>query len=306
MREYGQIQCSYWTDPDIQGLPDVAKLLGAYLMTGPHSNGLGCYRLPNGYIQADLGWSSDTVSEGFQALSEIGFAHRCENTDFVVIPKFLRWNPVPNESAAKARIKEFEQVPARKFSYYSLLAQSLMKHGKHWPEWFKEHLAASSDTVSDTVSEDIHETVSECLPTTRPEQEQDQTRTEEPPDGGSSTRVASLTGPPPCPQKEIIELYHEILPELPQVRYEMWKGSQHEQNLRARWREDPKRQDLGYWRRFFQRIHEACPFLLGQGEPNPKSGKVFQASLRWIVKRDNFAKILEGHYTEKPKQGQAT
>lgn len=136
MREYGQIQCSFWTDPDIQSLSDQAKALACYLLTGPHSNGLGCYRLPDGYIVADFGWSSETVSKAFGELFAIGFAKRCERTQFVLLPKFLKWNPISNGNVATARIKEFETVP-KKSDVFADLCSSLKRYGKHFPEGFE-------------------------------------------------------------------------------------------------------------------------------------------------------------------------
>lgn len=136
MREYGQIQCSFWSDTDIQALSDQAKLLAAYLLTGPHSNGIGCYRLPDGYVQADFGWTSETVSKGFAELFQIGFCKRCERTDFVLIPKFLKWNPVANANVAKARQKEYESV-SKKSSIYNELSASLLRFGNHWANPFE-------------------------------------------------------------------------------------------------------------------------------------------------------------------------
>lgn len=143
MREYGQIQCSFWTDPDIQRLSDGAARLAAYLLTGPHSNGIGCYRLPDGYVIADFGWALETVSERFAELFEIGFCKRCERTDYVFMPKFLRWNQIANGNVASAREKEFCVVP-QKFSFYQELAEVLIKYGRH----FKEPFANRLETVS--------------------------------------------------------------------------------------------------------------------------------------------------------------
>lgn len=152
MREYGQVQCSFWTDPDVQGLSDSSTLLAVYLLTGPHSNGIGCYRLPDGYIQADLGWSPETINESFSELLEAGFAYRCQDTGFVVIPKFLRWNRIANGNVATARQREFESIP-KKFRYYSLAVQSLMEYGAHWSEDFITLLQTVRGTVTETDNE---------------------------------------------------------------------------------------------------------------------------------------------------------
>lgn len=111
MRDYGQVQCHFWQSTEVQGFSDVGKLLALYLLTGPHSNGIGCYRLPDGYIMADLGWSSETVSKGFRELIQTGFVYRCEQTQLVLIPKFLRWNQIANPKIAAARLKELNQIP---------------------------------------------------------------------------------------------------------------------------------------------------------------------------------------------------
>lgn len=175
MREYGQIQCSFWTDPDMQGLSDAAARLACYLLTGPHSNGLGCYRLPDGYIQADFGWTSQTVSKAFQELFETGFCKRCQSTQFVLIPKFLRWNPIANANVAKAREKEFEAVP-RKASIYGRLAASMLDYAGHLSEPFRNRL----------------ETLSKQDPT-RPDPEPDPDRTREKEPSGSSPDVEKTT-----------------------------------------------------------------------------------------------------------------
>lgn len=140
MREYGQIQCAFWNSADAMSLSDQGKLFATYLMTGPHSNGLGCYRLPDGYVMGDLGWSSETVSERFTELLGIRFAYRCQSTQFLLIPAYLRWNPVPNPNSAKARVKEFDAVPTNS-SIYQQLCESLERFGNHWPNGFANRLA---------------------------------------------------------------------------------------------------------------------------------------------------------------------
>lgn len=136
MRNYGVIQSTYWTHPDIKPLRDGAKLLGAYLLTGPHTNALGCFHAPIGYVATDLGWSTETVSKGFRELFENGFCNRCERTEYVLIHNFLRWNPISNANVAKARVDEFNAIP-RGFSYFNELAASLREYGSFWPNSFE-------------------------------------------------------------------------------------------------------------------------------------------------------------------------
>lgn len=100
------------------------------------------------------------------------------------------------------------------------------------------------------------------------------------------------TGPPPCPQADILALYHEILPEL--RRHKVWTGKR-ESQLRARWREDSKRQSLDYWRRFFGYVRKS-EFLMGLAEPMTPGGTPFSADLEFLTKADKFANVIEGKY----------
>jgi len=94
-----------------------------------------------------------------------------------------------------------------------------------------------------------------------------------------------------CPHQDIIELYHTILPELPQVR--TWPES-NQKILRTRWKEEPERQVLTWWDAYFRYIHESA-FLTGRETD-------FTADLEWVVRPKNMTKILNGRY-HKQKHG---
>lgn len=66
--------------------------------------------------------------------------------------------------------------------------------------------------------------------------------------------------------------------------------------LRTRWREDPKRQSLDWWRRFFGYVRR-CPFLMGQS--NSAGRDPFLADLEWLIRPKNFRKVVEGKYEAK-------
>lgn len=91
---------------------------------------------------------------------------------------------------------------------------------------------------------------------------------------------------PLCPQQKIIELYHRLLPELPEIKD--WNRTL-EGYLRARWREKPERQALDWWADLFSSYIRASDFLMGRVNN-------FQADLGWLVRPNNFTKILNGRY----------
>ena len=95
---------------------------------------------------------------------------------------------------------------------------------------------------------------------------------------------------PDCPHQKIIDLYHRILPSL--NRIQIWNETS-KRNLKTRWREDPERQSLDFWRNLFNYISES-DFLMGRKTD-------WQGDLMWIVLPGNFAKIINGRYNNNKK-----
>jgi hypothetical protein len=119
--------------------------------------------------------------------------------------------------------------------------------------------------------------LADCKQNARPEAEAETEK---------NTYVASKAADQ-CPHQKIIDLYHEVLPMCPRVRD--WTPARATQ-LRARWNEDQKRQNLDYWRTFFEYV-AGCDFLVGKSGKEP-----FFADLEWCIKSKNFTKIREGKY----------
>jgi len=99
-----------------------------------------------------------------------------------------------------------------------------------------------------------------------------------------------------CPQKEIIALYHEICPDLPPVL--SWNRTM-TNNLRTRWREDPVRQNLGWWEKFLKVSINESDFLCGRVEP-------WNTTLDWIVIKKNWDKIINGRYRNRKRSPEET
>ena len=87
---------------------------------------------------------------------------------------------------------------------------------------------------------------------------------------------------------QIIECYHEILPELPMVgtidgKWD-WKGVR-QQSLNARIKESKARLDIEWWRGFFEHVRKS-DFLMGRK-------KEWRANLGWLLLPTNFEKVKE-------------
>ncbi|WP_193147699.1 hypothetical protein [Citrobacter freundii] len=111
MRDYGKVHTSFWISDGMRRVSDDARLLALYLLTGQHTNMIGCFRLPDGYVSEDLAWTFERVSKGFDELSKNGFATRDPVSKWVLIRNFMSWNPVENPNQGIAAMRLFSQVP---------------------------------------------------------------------------------------------------------------------------------------------------------------------------------------------------
>lgn len=111
MRDYGKVHTSFWSSDDMRHLSDDAKMLALYLLTGQHTNMIGCFRLPDGYITEDVNWPFERVSKGLDELSKEGFITRNSRTKWVFITNFMRWNTIDNVNQAVSALKLFEKIP---------------------------------------------------------------------------------------------------------------------------------------------------------------------------------------------------
>ena len=101
----------------------------------------------------------------------------------------------------------------------------------------------------------------------------------------------------PCPYEKIVDLYHEALPQLSEVKI---LNPKRKSQIKARWQQkigrDGQRRcdEMAFWEKFFAYV-STCPFLIGQSTPS--AGRpVFFADLEWLTNATNFAKVVEGKY----------
>jgi hypothetical protein len=178
MREYGSVQTQFWSDLVLQGLSTHAKLLAVYLLTGPHTNMLGCFRLPAGYVSEDLKWNGEIVSEVFAELARVGFLIRDAESGWIFIYHFLEWNPIENPNQGKSLSKLCNQVPQQS-RVFKPLVESLLTQTKYLDEGFRNRL----------------ETLCQAFRNQEQEQEQDQKQDQDQ-DQGKNQKQDVVDGKP--------------------------------------------------------------------------------------------------------------
>lgn len=93
-----------------------------------------------------------------------------------------------------------------------------------------------------------------------------------------------------CPHAEILKLWSKHMPMARQPA--AWTPAR-QTLLRTRWREQPERQTLEWWARFFGYVAQS-DFLTGRAHTLGR--KPFEVSLDWLLKAEHFLKTIEGGY----------
>jgi len=95
-----------------------------------------------------------------------------------------------------------------------------------------------------------------------------------------------------CPHQEIIKIYNTVTSKkLSPVKPKLWNGAR-AKALATRWKEDDERQSLDWWQEFFERVMRSS-FLTGE------NNRGWMADMGWLLKYENFVKVLEGKYDTK-------
>jgi len=155
---YVKLATKFWTDEKIINLPHNVKLLNLYVLTSPHSNMAGYYRLPKAYIQADLQISKEELDKAFSKLLEEGLIKYCEKSSIVLVPNYYKYNPIQNKNQAKGAIKRTKELPKNSLvdDYKKAIELHADKYKnvlfKGLPEAFDKRLG-NTETVTETVTE---------------------------------------------------------------------------------------------------------------------------------------------------------
>lgn len=158
----------------------------------------------------------------------------------------------------------------------SFIAKGFINEANEIANWDKRQFI--SDSSAERVARHREKKKQECNVTVTP------------PDTDTDTDNKDIVGNDVAnvPHQEIINLYHKHLPMLTAVR--SWTDKR-ARLLKARWREDKKRQSLEFWEKLFIYIAQS-DFLTGKASD-------WQADLEWIINPSNLVKIIEGKYENK-------
>jgi hypothetical protein len=161
----------------------------------------------------------------------------------------------------------------------SFIAKGFINDANEIANWDKRQFI--SDSSSERVARHREKKKQECNVTVTPPDTDTDTDTDNKSNVGN--KVSN------CPYQEIVDSFNSALPELPAVRLITEKRKK---AMQVRWKENERRQSVEWWQKFFLHVAKS-DFLTGRN--GAWSGCCFD----WILKQENFVKILEGNYDGK-------
>ncbi|MGB8364922.1 MAG: hypothetical protein ACLQUZ_15655 [Rhizomicrobium sp.] len=94
MRSFTMVSPMIWLSARFRKLPDDAKLLFLYLLSCPHQNSAGVFRLTAGYACDDLTpWDSEKFQRSKNALVKAGMVQVDDATEEILIELWFKHSP---------------------------------------------------------------------------------------------------------------------------------------------------------------------------------------------------------------------
>lgn len=268
------VDTAFWTDGKVDEFSPEDKYFMLYLLTNPFSTQLGIYEISIKQVAFQMGYSMDAVKvliERFENKYHVIFYSN--ETNEIAIKNFLRHSIIKGGAPVRdCLIKEMRKVKNKE------LISKVFAHIK------------GLDTLNETVKNIIAE-YEEKNDTIKYSNEKDNENENDVSYHDSSTyrqRIVDDTPAPPPKKvdcKEIVDLFNSICVSFPSVRS---LSDARRKAIKARL----NTYSLEQFKAMFETA-EASSFLKGQNNRN------WRANFDWLIKDSNFAKVLDGNYSDK-------
>jgi hypothetical protein len=114
MADYQKVEHVYWrVSPRVWDEPwgEDTRTLWLYLLTNRHRIAEGLYRLPLGYVEADLQWSPQRLTQPLAELLSDGCVKYDESAQVVLIVGALEYQAPANPNSVTAAIRKIAELP---------------------------------------------------------------------------------------------------------------------------------------------------------------------------------------------------
>lgn len=137
MRTFGRVETAIWQSRKFRSCSERARLLYLYVVACPHGNAVGCFLLPRGYMEADMGWASETLSPTLSELLSKGLVERCPHSELTRIVGWWGHNKIENPNVATAAIKSINALPFNSQVFHNFVSD-LKQYHERYPKLFTE------------------------------------------------------------------------------------------------------------------------------------------------------------------------
>lgn len=323
---FRKIECAMWVDQRFSRLspmPPSGQGLWIFLLTNPDTGMIpGLYRAGRAGLAEALDWPIEAFDQAFAELEREGMARADWRARLVWLPKALDHNPPPNPNVVTRWAREFELLPecALRFEALEALAAHMDTRTPGFVEAFDKAFGAilrRGFEAAETSARNRYTNGSgngsangsgnhfgNHSGNHRGNQEQEAgagagINTEPTALVVSADAETTRSRAPACPTEELVGLWHEVCaPPLPTVGV---LSPVRKRALASRWRDVcadahfDRAAGLDWFRWMLSERVADSDFLMGR-KPGRNSKEPFRASLDWLMKPTNFAKVVDGNY----------
>lgn len=209
MSRYRKIEVRTWSDEkfrELSPIPPSGQGLWFFLLTGPHTTAIpGLFRAGRAAMAEELGWEQEAFDEAFLEVSGQGMAKADFKAKLVWLPKAIQHNKPESPNVVRGWRVELDLLPECDLKREAIagIRDALEIAGPSYVEAF--------DELQNGKPKDVAKPSPKPSAKTMANQEQEQ---EKEPNGS----VGKADPLPRCDTQSVVDLYHEVLPELPAVR----------------------------------------------------------------------------------------
>lgn len=110
-REFTKVSPNLWRSTRFRKLATSdAQLLYLYFLTCDHQNSTGCFRLPNGYACADLGWEEERYVNARECLVGGDMVSFDDGADLIYVHRWFKHSPPMNDKHAVGTFKLISEI----------------------------------------------------------------------------------------------------------------------------------------------------------------------------------------------------
>jgi hypothetical protein len=295
MAQFRYVYTSFWEDPKVvENFTPEDKFFFIYLLTNPHTTQIGIYKITKKLISFELGYSIESVNSLMSRFEEHHKVIRYnEETRELAIKNWGKFNlRKGGKPVVDCITKEFKSVEDKSLIAY--VAGSIANPNIKF--LFMEELKKYGIGVEGNVSENVPETVGELCdtpddtshdtPVIRGQKENKKEKENKNINNIYSQKINEEN----VPYEEIVQEFNDICISMPRVQK---ISKQRKIVIKSRWREYGS---VDIFSKVFK-MAESSDFLSG------RDGKWCSCSFDWMMKSQNFIKVMEGNYRNRQPIG---